>query len=122
MDNVCHSLMGAALGKAGLARRTTLGMSTLVIANNLPDLDVAVFATNTLVMSFRRGWTHGVLAQAVLPLALAGAMLAYDRFVVQKRRRLLRHPRRRVSSRCWRTSACSRTSTWTSSTATACGC
>ena len=85
MDNVCHSLMGAALGKAGLARRTTLGMSTLVIANNLPDVDVAVFATNTLVMSFRRGWTHGVLAQAVLPLALAGAMLGYDRFVVQRR-------------------------------------
>ena len=43
MDNLCHSLVGAALGKAGLARRTTLGMSTLVIANNLPDLDVAVF-------------------------------------------------------------------------------
>ena len=85
MDNVCHSLMGAALGKAGLARRTTLGMSTLVIANNLPDIDVAVFATSTLVMSFRRGWTHGVLAQAVLPLALAGAMLTYDRVVVQRR-------------------------------------
>lgn len=71
--------MGAALGKAGLARRTTLGMSTLVIANNLPDIDVAVFATNTLAMSFRRGWTHGVLAQALLPLALAASMLAYDR-------------------------------------------
>lgn len=78
--------MGAALGKAGLARRTTLGMSTLVIANNLPDIDVAVFATNTLVMSFRRGWTHGVLAQAVLPLALAGLMLAYDRLVIQRKR------------------------------------
>ena len=85
MDNVCHSLMGAALGKAGLARRTTLGMSTLVIASNLPDIDVGVFFTNTLPMSFRRGWTHGVLAQAVLPLALAGSMLAYDRLVVQKR-------------------------------------
>ncbi len=85
MDNVCHALAGAALGKAGLARRTTLGMSTLVIANNLPDVDVAVFATNTLAMSFRRGWTHGVLAQAALPVVLAGAMLAYDRCVVQKR-------------------------------------
>ena len=83
MDNLCHALMGAAIGKAGLARRTTLGMSTLVIANNLPDLDVAVFATNTLAMSFRRGWTHGVLAQAALPIALTGAMLAYDRLVVQ---------------------------------------
>ena len=83
MDNLCHALVGAAIGKAGLARRTTLGMSTLVIANNLPDLDVAVFATNTLAMSFRRGWTHGVLAQAALPIALTGAMLAYDRLVVQ---------------------------------------
>lgn len=85
MDNVCHTLVGAALGKAGLARRTTLGMSTLVIANNLPDMDVAVFATNTLAMSVRRGWTHGVLAQAALPVVLTGAMLAYDRYVVQQR-------------------------------------
>ncbi len=85
MDNLCHSLVGAAIGKAGLARRTTLGMSTLVLANNLPDIDVAVFATNTLAMSFRRGWTHGVLAQATLPIVLAGAMLAYDRLVLQRR-------------------------------------
>lgn len=85
MDNLCHSLVGAAIGKAGLARRTTLGMSTLIIANNLPDLDVAVFVTNALAMSFRRGWTHGVLAQATLPIALTGAMLAYDRLVLQKR-------------------------------------
>lgn len=85
MDNLCHSLVGAAIGKAGFARRTTLGMSTLVIANNLPDVDVAVFATNTLAMSFRRGWTHGVLAQATLPILLTGAMLAYDRLVVQRR-------------------------------------
>jgi len=85
VDNLCHALVGAAIGKAGLAKRTTLGMSTLVIANNLPDLDVAVFATNTLAMSFRRGWSHGVLAQAALPIALTGAMLAYDRLVVQQR-------------------------------------
>jgi len=84
MDNVCHSLLGAALGRAGLARRSSLGMSTLVIANNLPDIDVAVFLTNTLPMSFRRGWTHGVLAQVTLPIALAAAMLAYDRLVSSK--------------------------------------
>lgn len=73
------------MGQAGLARRTTLGMSTLVIANNLPDIDVAVFATNTLAMSFRRGWTHGVLAQAALPVLLTGAMLAHDRLVIRRR-------------------------------------
>ena len=80
MDNLCHSLIGMALSHAGLNKRTALATSTLVIANNLPDIDVAVFATDTLAMSFRRGWTHGVLAQATLPIALTGAMLVYDRY------------------------------------------
>ena len=84
MDNLCHSLVGMALGRAGLNRRTALATSTLVIASNLPDVDVAVFATNTLAMSFRRGWTHGVLAQLTLPIALTGAMLLYDRFYRKK--------------------------------------
>ena len=69
-----------AMSRAGLNKRTALATSTLVIANNLPDIDVAVFATDTLAMSFRRGWTHGVLAQATLPIALTGAMLVYDRY------------------------------------------
>jgi inner membrane protein len=73
-----------ALGRAGLATRTPLAMSTLIIANNLPDIDVGVFATGTLAMSFRRGWTHGVLAQATLPIALTGAMLVYDRYYRKK--------------------------------------
>ncbi|MEO8681723.1 MAG: metal-dependent hydrolase [Vicinamibacterales bacterium] len=84
MDNVCHTLMGAAIGKAGLARRTSLGMGTLMIASNLPDIDVGVFLTPTLAMSFRRGWTHGVLADVVLPPLLALAMLAWDRRIVQQ--------------------------------------
>jgi inner membrane protein len=80
MDNLCHSLVGMALSRAGLNKRTALATSTLVIANNLPDIDVGVFATSTLAMSFRRGWTHGVLAQAALPIVLTGAMLLYDRY------------------------------------------
>src|SRR5215203_6494083 len=84
MDNLCHSLVGMALSRAGLNRRTALATSTLVIANNLPDIDVAVFATNTLAMSFRRGWTHGVLAQLTLPIALTGVMLLYDRYSRKK--------------------------------------
>jgi inner membrane protein len=79
MDNVCHTLTGAALGYAGLASRTRFGMATLLVASNLPDVDVAVFATDTLAMSFRRGWTHGILAQLMLPLALAAIMWAIAR-------------------------------------------
>jgi inner membrane protein len=74
MDNICHTLVGAALGRAGLDRRTRFGTATLMIAANLPDLDVLVFATGLPPVAFRRGWTHGVLAQAVLPIVLTAAV------------------------------------------------
>jgi inner membrane protein len=76
VDNLCHTLVGAACGEAGLKRTTRLGTATLLIASNLPDLDVLVFATDMPSVAFRRGWTHGVLAQALLPLAFAGVMYA----------------------------------------------
>jgi inner membrane protein len=79
MDNICHTLAGAALGEAGLKRRSAWSMATLMIASNLPDVDVAVFATDTLAMSFRRGWTHGVLAMAVLPALLVAVIVATHR-------------------------------------------
>ena len=79
MDNLCHTLAGAALGEAGLKRRTALGSATLMLASNLPDIDVAVFATDTLAMSFRRGWTHGVVAQLLLPPVLAGILFIFAR-------------------------------------------
>lgn len=79
MDNLTHTLAGATLAKAGFDKYTPRALSTLMIASNFPDIDVAVFATNTLPMSFRRGWTHGVLAMAVLPAVLAGVMYALDR-------------------------------------------
>ena len=71
MDNLCHTLVGAALGEAGLKRRTRFGNVALMVSANLPDLDVLVFGTDTLPVAFRRGWTHGVAAQLALPAALA---------------------------------------------------
>ena len=82
MDNLCHTLVGAAMGYAGLRRKTRLANATLMIAANLPDLDVLVLATDTPSVAFRRGWTHGVLAQIVLPLALAAIMV----FIGRRRR------------------------------------
>jgi len=70
MDNLCHTLVGAALGEAGLKRRTRFGAATLMIGSNLPDVDVFVFASNTPPVAFRRGWTHGVIADALLPVLL----------------------------------------------------
>jgi len=80
MDNVCHTLVGAAFGEAGLKHRTRFGSATLMIAANLPDLDVLVFATSVPSVAFRRGWTHGILAQLLLPIALTAVMLVVGRF------------------------------------------
>ena len=84
MDNICHTLVGAALGKAGLERRTALAGATLMIGANLPDVDVIAVP---LGMSFewRRGVTHGVLALLVLPFVLTGIMIGWDRFVRRRR-------------------------------------
>ena len=79
MDNLCHTLVGAAFGEAGLKRRTRFGNATLMIASNLPDVDVLAFATGTPSVALRRGWTHGILAQLCLPILLTAIVLAVAR-------------------------------------------
>lgn len=80
MDNVTHALFGAALAEAGLKRWTPRATATLIIGANLPDLDVlAGLEGEDFSLWFRRGWTHGVLAQGILAVALAGVMFAIDR-------------------------------------------
>ena len=81
MDNVCHTLVGAAFGEAGLKRQTRFGNATLMVAANLPDIDVLAFATGIPAVALRRGWTHGILAQALLPVVLMAVMLGVNRLV-----------------------------------------
>src|SRR5688572_32258706 len=79
MDNVCHTLVGAALAESGLKRKTALGSATLMIAANFPDIDViAVPLGHSL--GFRRGITHGVPALIVLPVLLTLIMIAWHRW------------------------------------------
>lgn len=79
MDNLAHALTGAALGYAGLRRQSGLAVATLVIAANLPDIDiVSAFAGRSL--AWRRGWTHGPLGLLVLPLLLVAVMIVFDRW------------------------------------------
>jgi inner membrane protein len=79
MDNLCHTLAGAAFGEAGLKKHTRFGNATLMIAANLPDLDVLVFATSVPSVAFRRGWTHGPLAHVLLPIGLTAITLLVAR-------------------------------------------
>ena len=76
MDNVTHTLLGAALAQSGLRRATRFGTAALVIGANLPDVDgfSYFFGTTGGALAFRRGWTHGILAMLVWPFVLAGVL------------------------------------------------
>ncbi|MEQ1498802.1 MAG: metal-dependent hydrolase [Novosphingobium sp.] len=80
MDNLTHSLIGAALGQAGLKRKTGLAMPALILAANLPDVDApcAVFGIESLAM--RRGLSHGPIALLVLPAVLAAIIWWFDKW------------------------------------------
>src|ERR671911_280763 len=80
IDPLCHTLVGAALARSGLAKRTALGATALVVGANLPDIDVlAYFGGPGADLEWRRGWTHGVLALLILPWLLAGGLLMLHR-------------------------------------------
>lgn len=79
MDNLCHTLVGAACGEAGLKARTRWGSPVLMIAANLPDVDGVAIFSGMPGVALRRGITHGVLAQALLPILLTVLVLLIDR-------------------------------------------
>ena len=86
MDNVCHTLVGAALARTGLKRRTALASSTMMIGANFPDIDIFSAALGPgSTIEYRRGITHGLLALAVLPFVLAALMLLWNRVTVSRR-------------------------------------
>jgi inner membrane protein len=86
MDNITHSLIGAAIGQTGLKKLSGLGMATLIIAANIPDIDAACFLwlEGHEHLAFRRGITHGPIAMLLLPALLTAIMIWFDRW--QKRR------------------------------------
>ncbi|MEO1168570.1 MAG: metal-dependent hydrolase [Pseudomonadota bacterium] len=88
MDNLTHSLAGAVLGQMGLKKKTGLGMATLIIAANIPDIDaVATILGGHQHLAIRRGITHGPLAILILPVLLTGIMIAFDRWQTRRGKR-----------------------------------
>ena len=86
MDNLAHTLMGAALAEAGLKKKTGLGLPALMIAANIPDVDVIglLFGEN---LAWRRGLTHGPLGLLILPALTAWALWAFDRWQARRGKR-----------------------------------
>ena len=86
MDPVTHTLVGASLAETRLGRLSGFATPTLILGANAPDMDaVTMLIDRDLSLGFRRGWTHGVLAIAVLPMLLTGLICLLDRCIARWR-------------------------------------
>jgi len=81
LDNVSHSLAGWALSRAGGDRPPGGTTLALVLASNLPDIDIVLGArSDAAYLLFHRGLTHSLIGLVVLPVLLAtGLWWGYGR-------------------------------------------
>ena len=75
MDNLTHSLFAVTLANAGIRRAGRGATAALLVASNVPDIEVLTAFTDgrTAYLAAHRGPTHGPLA-LVLALAVAGGV------------------------------------------------
>jgi inner membrane protein len=89
VDPLTHTLVGASLASTRLGKTTRLATVALVVGANLPDVDgLAYFVSADAAFGFRRGWTHGMLALALLPALFALALWLWGRRGAPKGERL----------------------------------
>ena len=83
MDNITHSLVGWALGQAGLKTRTRKGLAVLILGANMPDVDVFFGWVGWEPLAMHRGFTHGLVGGVLaMPPLLAGLLWLLDRWQV----------------------------------------
>ena len=85
MDNLTHSLAGWALGQAGLKTQTRKGLAALILAANMPDIDVFFGWSPWEPLAMHRGFTHSLVGGVLLmPPLLAGLLWLLDRWQVRR--------------------------------------
>jgi inner membrane protein len=73
MEPVTHFLFGAAMGRAGLNRKTALATATLTLAAEAPDVDVlSRFGGSAFGLNHHRGFTHSFLGVPLVAAAVVG--------------------------------------------------
>ena len=84
MDNLTHTLVGAALAESGLKRATPLGAATLLIAANIPDIDIIYGALGPVAyFEGHRGISHSLVGFPVVATLLAGAIYLWSRLTLR---------------------------------------
>lgn len=81
MDNPTHLLAGYFMSRAGLNRLTPNATAILLLAANIPDIDILALAGGGInYLHWHRSWTHTVLLSPVM----AWASVAMVRLVARK--------------------------------------
>ena len=74
MDNLTHSLFGATLARRRLSRAGRGTMTALVLASNIPDIDIVMTGGGVVkYLEWHRGMTHGPLG--IIGLGIVAAAL-----------------------------------------------
>jgi len=87
MDNVTHTLLGVTLARAFFKGATPHATLLLVLASNIPDIDVLSIGAGQLAeLEIHRGYTHTFLALPLLALVCVGlsAMIGTEKTEVLK--------------------------------------
>lgn len=70
MDNLTHSLTGLALARAGLRKYSPHGTLLMILAANLPDIDMLSWLDGPLkTLEIHRGYTHSLLCLPAVAIA-----------------------------------------------------
>ena len=69
MDNLTHTAIGLFLSRIGLGRWSARGTPIVLLAANIPDIDVVSAAGGSLnYLAYHRHLTHSLLLMPVLAL------------------------------------------------------
>ena len=81
LEPVTHLLTGACLARLGFNRRTALATATMVLAAEIPDLDVLWYFDDSVDgFAHHRGFTHTLIGVPVDVAVVVGAMYLYWRW------------------------------------------
>jgi inner membrane protein len=87
LEPVTHFLFGAAMGRAGLNRKTALATATLTLAAEAPDLDVfSRFGGSAFGLNHHRGFTHSFLGTPLVAAVVVGFIYLFWRLRGRKTR------------------------------------
>ena len=84
MDNLTHTAIGLFLGRIGLGRWSARGTAIVIVAANIPDIDVVSSAAGPLnYLAYHRHLTHSLLLMPVMALAAVAVVRLLGRKPVQ---------------------------------------